>query len=78
MYAIRSYYEIVSGEDVQIAICDIRMPEMDGLELLRRIRDVSPETVVILITAYASVETAVNALRSGAFDYILKPLIFEA
>jgi len=69
--------EIVSGENVQIAICDIRMPEMDGLELLRRIRDVSPETVVILITAYASVETAVNALRSGAFDYILKPLIFE-
>jgi len=70
-------FEIVSGENVQIAICDIRMPEMDGLELLRRIRDVSPDTVVILITAYASVETAVNALRSGAFDYILKPLIFE-
>ncbi len=70
-------FEIVSGENVQIAICDIRMPEMDGLELLRRIRDVSPETVVILITAFASVETAVNALRSGAFDYILKPLIFE-
>ncbi|GAB4364825.1 MAG: sigma-54 dependent transcriptional regulator [Deltaproteobacteria bacterium] len=68
---------IVSEENVQIAICDIRMPEMDGLELLRHIRDVSPETVVILITAYASVETAVNALRSGAFDYILKPLIFE-
>jgi DNA-binding NtrC family response regulator len=53
------------------------MPGMDGLELLRHIRDVSPETVVILITAYASVETAVNALRSGAFDYFLKPLIFE-
>ncbi len=68
---------IVREENVQIAICDIKMPEMDGLELLRHIRDVSPETVVILITAYASVDTAVNALRSGAFDYILKPLIFE-
>lgn len=68
---------IVREENVHIAICDIRMPEMDGLELLRHVRDVSPETVVILVTAYASVETAVNALRSGAFDYILKPLIFE-
>lgn len=68
---------ILREENVHIAICDIRMPGMDGLELLRHIRDVSPETVVILVTAYASVETAVNALRSGAFDYILKPLIFE-
>lgn len=68
---------IIREENIRIAICDIKMPEMDGLELLRHIRDVSPETVVILITAYASVDTAVNALRSGAFDYILKPLIFE-
>jgi Response regulator containing CheY-like receiver, AAA-type ATPase, and DNA-binding domains len=68
---------ILAEENVQIAICDIKMPGMDGLELLRHIRDVSPETVVILITAYASVETAVNALRNGAFDYFLKPLIFE-
>ncbi|MDO8738868.1 sigma-54 dependent transcriptional regulator [Candidatus Deferrimicrobium sp.] len=68
---------ILREENVQIAICDIKMPGMDGLELLRHIRDVSPETVVILITAYASVETAVNALRNGAFDYFLKPLIFE-
>lgn len=68
---------MIREENVQIAICDIKMPGMDGLELLRYIRDVSPETVVILVTAYASVETAVNALRSGAFDYFLKPLIFE-
>ncbi|RJP17307.1 MAG: sigma-54-dependent Fis family transcriptional regulator [Deltaproteobacteria bacterium] len=68
---------ILREENIQIAVCDIRMPGMDGLELLRYIRDVSPETVVILITAYASVETAVNALRDGAFDYFLKPLIFE-
>ena len=68
---------MIREENVQIAICDIKMPGMDGLELLRYIRDVSPETVVILVTAYASVESAVNALRNGAFDYFLKPLIFE-
>jgi DNA-binding NtrC family response regulator len=68
---------ILREENVHIAICDIRMPGMDGIELLGHIRDVSPETVVILVTAFASVETAVNALRSGAFDYILKPLIFD-
>jgi DNA-binding NtrC family response regulator len=68
---------ILQEENVQIAICDIRMPGMDGIELLGHIRDVSPETVVILVTAFASVETAVHALRNGAFDYILKPLIFD-
>ena len=68
---------ILREENVHIAICDIRMPGMDGIELLGHIRDVSPETVVILVTAFASVETAVNALRNGAFDYILKPLIFD-
>ena len=68
---------IVVEQDLQIAICDIKMPGMNGLELLQKIHDVSPETVVIMITAYASVETAVKALQNGAFDYILKPLIFE-
>jgi DNA-binding NtrC family response regulator len=68
---------ILREENVHIAICDIRMPGMDGIELLGHIRDVSPETVVILVTAFASVETAVHALRNGAFDYILKPLIFD-
>ena len=49
------------------------MPGMDGLELNRRIQEISPDTTVIIITAYASVETAVQALREGAHDYITKP-----
>lgn len=63
--------------NIDIAICDIRMPGMSGIEVLKQILDISPETIVIMITGYASVETAVNALRYGAFDYILKPLVFE-
>jgi DNA-binding NtrC family response regulator len=52
---------------------DIKMPGMDGMELHRRIREIDAEAVVIMITAYASVDTAVQALKEGAFDYITKP-----
>lgn len=68
---------LIEQENIQIAICDIKMPGMDGIDLLKKIRDISPETIVLMITAYASVETAVDALRYGAFDYILKPFIEE-
>ncbi len=56
-----------------IALIDIKMPGMDGLELQRRIADVAPDTMVIVMTAYASVDTAVRALKAGAYDYIVKP-----
>ncbi len=68
---------LIRQENIHIAICDIRMPGMSGIELLKQILDISPETIVIMITAYASVETAVNALRNGALDYILKPIVYE-
>ncbi len=54
-------------------ITDIKLPEMDGMELLSRIKALSPETPVIVITAYATVEMAVDAMKKGAFDYITKP-----
>jgi DNA-binding NtrC family response regulator len=57
-----------------VVLLDIKMPGMDGMELQRRIHDIDPEIVVIMITAYASVETAVQALKEGAFDYITKPI----
>jgi DNA-binding NtrC family response regulator len=56
-----------------LALLDIKMPGMDGIELHRKIRDVDPEIVVIIMTGYASVETAVQALKDGAYDYITKP-----
>ncbi|MCP4724612.1 MAG: sigma-54-dependent Fis family transcriptional regulator [bacterium] len=60
-----------------IVITDINMPEMDGIELLKNVTETRPETFFIIITAYGSLETAINALRYGAYDYILKPIEFE-
>ncbi len=54
-------------------ITDIRMPEISGLEVLRRCKEVSPETAVLLITAYSSIDSAIEAIRSNASDYIRKP-----
>ncbi len=63
----------LAREDFDIYLLDIKMAGMDGLELQQRIRETHPEAVIILMTAYASVETAVQALKQGAFDYITKP-----
>ena len=56
-----------------IFLLDIRMPGMDGLELQRKIKENHPESTIIIMTAYASVETAVEAMKQGAYDYIVKP-----
>jgi DNA-binding NtrC family response regulator len=70
-------YKKVSENPPDIVITDIEMPGMKGVELLEKISQVSPQTFVIIITAYGSIETAIKALRMGAYDYILKPLDFD-
>jgi DNA-binding NtrC family response regulator len=60
-----------------LVITDIVLPGMSGIELLKRIRERQPEIVVIIITAYGSMETAVEALRAGAYDYVVKPVLHE-
>src|SRR5574344_1034035 len=55
-----------------LIITDLKMPKVDGIEFLRSVKDISPESLVILITAYASGETAVSAMKAGAYDYIEK------
>lgn len=65
-------HKLESG-DFDIVLADIKMPGMDGMELQKRIRTLTREPVVIIMTAFASVDTAVQALKNGAFDYVTKP-----
>ena len=64
-------------QEFDLAISDLRMPGADGLTVLTHAREIAPQTLVLLMTAHATVETAVEALQRGAQDYLLKPLIFD-
>jgi two-component system, NtrC family, response regulator PilR len=63
----------LEADDYDLIISDIKMPGIGGLELLQRVREVTPETPVVLITAHGSTESAVEAMRLGAYDYLTKP-----
>ena len=64
----------IQRHEFDIALLDIKMPGMDGMELQARLKEADPELTVIMMTGYASVETAVQALKRGAYDYITKPV----
>ncbi len=66
--------EILRSNDVHVLLSDIRMPGMDGLTLLQRALAAQPDLVCILLTAYGNVETAVEAMKRGAFDFLMKPV----
>jgi len=66
--------EALEGGSFDAAVVDIKMPGMDGVELQERIHRLDPQMAIIMITAFASVETAVRALKQGAFDYVTKPI----
>ena len=65
---------MLSRGDVDVALCDIKMPDGNGIDLLRRTRAAGIDTVFVMVTATAAVESAVEALRAGAFDYLVKPV----
>jgi DNA-binding NtrC family response regulator len=70
----REALEVIQTSEFDIALIDIKMPGMDGMELQSRLRDADPELTVVIMTGYASVDTAVQALKRGAYDYITKPV----
>jgi len=70
----RDALELLQKGPVEVVVTDLKMPGMSGLDLLKRIRADYPETVVIMVTAFGTIETAVEAMRAGAYDYVTKPV----
>ena len=66
-----------SHRPFDIALCDVQLPGMDGIELLKGLLKINPQTFVLLITAYATVENAVEAFQRGAHDYLMKPILLD-
>ncbi len=68
-----SGYEKIKNNDYDLILCDIKMPKMDGVELLEEVKKIKPEIPMVMISGHGDMETAINAMRLGAFDYISKP-----
>ena len=66
-------YEKISQNDYDLVLCDIKMPKMDGVELLQAVKKIKPEIPVVMISGHGDMETAIQTMRLGAFDYISKP-----
>ncbi len=65
--------EILQSQPVQIILCDLKMPGMDGIEVLERAKQIQPQAEFIMMTAYATAQTAVESMKKGAYDYLIKP-----
>jgi two-component system, NtrC family, response regulator PilR len=75
--SVREALSVLNEHEVDLVISDIRMPDLSGVELLRQAKQVAPDAVFIMITAFATTETAIEALQHGAYDYITKPFRME-
>jgi two-component system response regulator PilR (NtrC family) len=69
--------EMLEGDIYDVVITDIKMPRADGFEVLKKTKEISPQTVVIMITAFGTTESAIEAIKLGAYDYIEKPFKIE-
>ena len=69
--------KMIDNDLFDLVLLDIRMPKLDGISALKKIKAIAPETIVIMITAYASADTAIKAMKEGAYDYITKPFKVE-
>jgi two-component system NtrC family response regulator len=70
----REAIDLLARSYVDLLLVDFKMPGMDGVELLERVKEINPEIEVVMMTAYGTVETAVRAMKAGAADYITKPI----
>jgi len=73
----REGVQLAKDGSFDVVITDLRLPDLDGIEVLKSCKKASPETMVVLITAYGAVETAVEAMKYGAYDYVTKPFRME-
>src|SRR3954454_16701675 len=73
----KAAHDLILQRSVDLVLSDIRMPEMDGLTLLGHLQKIAPQTPVIVLTAFGTVQSAVSAMKSGAYDYLLKPANFD-
>ena len=64
----------IEKETYDLVLCDIKMPKMDGIEVLAKTQELKPEVPVVMISGHGDIETAVGAIKQGAFDFIAKPL----
>src|SRR3970040_2640799 len=65
--------EKIKNNDYDLVLCDIKMPKMDGVEVLEAVKKIKPEIPMVMISGHGDMETAINTIRLGAFDYISKP-----
>ena len=65
--------EVLKDKDFDVIVLDVKMPDMDGIETLRHIKNMKPEIEVIMLTGHASVEFGLKGMQLGAFDYVMKP-----
>ncbi|NND63216.1 MAG: sigma-54-dependent Fis family transcriptional regulator, partial [Flavobacteriaceae bacterium] len=65
--------ELIKKDDFDLVLCDIKMPKMDGVEVLEALKKLKPEVPIVMISGHGDLDTAVNTMRLGAFDYISKP-----
>ncbi|UMB54812.1 sigma-54 dependent transcriptional regulator [Lutibacter sp. A64] len=65
--------EMITKSDYDLVLCDIKMPKMDGVEVLEKVKKIKPEIPIVMISGHGDLDTAVNTMRLGAFDYISKP-----
>ncbi len=69
--------EMIAAKQYDVVLLDVKMPGRDGIEILREIKKISPLTEVVMLTGHASVESGINGIKYGAFDYLMKPIDLE-